>query len=459
MPPPLPALPAVRIVGTRKFGSGHQYQVEWSDQSTTWEAASKARKEHPALVQAYDQQLAQHASGNGVARSVAPADSTGADAGVRSQMAMLEQLVRDQAEQMRAQAAQLAQLHASPQHSPQSSAQPSPQLSPMGGSAIPVDAAASLSLGAPTVTVTALAQQQQSRFAKKEPRAQDLKEYDGAAGGKLDEWLQDLDKIAAFFHLNDIETVEFGALRLSSAAYQWWRNTDKQTIRGAAEFGAALRARFQPVTTKRAAREQLRQLRQGARGINDYIADFQRLHALLPDMSAEDALFAFEMGVHPSLALEIRKQASSSLQDAIALAARIGGLTAASSSSSIAPAQGRAAARQMEMGDDDEPSLDERIQRAVLNAMQSSTGSGSAGFGLGAKTQTQRGHASERGGGGQRGRGRGVRFGGAQRSVPVVPGVSEEVVRRRLDAQQCVRCGEEGHRSPACPNAISASGK
>lgn len=62
-------------------------------------------------------------------------------------------------------------------------------------------------------------------------------------------------------------------------------------------MASALRSRFQPVTAARVARQQLDGLRQGSRGINDYIADFQRLHALLPNMAEEDALYAFERGV------------------------------------------------------------------------------------------------------------------------------------------------------------------
>jgi hypothetical protein len=42
--------------------------------------------------------------------------------------------------------------------------------------------------------------------------------------------------------------------------------------------------------------------------------------------------------------------------------------------------------------------------------------------------------------------------------LPSVPGVSEETVRERFHAKQCLRCGREGHTSHACPNAISASG-
>jgi len=349
---------------------------------------------------------------------------------MRAQMEAMQRLLREQAQQ-------LQQLRASPAHSPQ----PSPHLSPQ-------QAQRSIAAAA------AAAPEQQSRFARKEPRAQDLREYDGAAGAKLDEWLDELGAAVDLFYLNEREAVDFGTSRLRGAARQWWNGlgASRTSIDGASALARALRARFQPITTERVAREQMRALRQNSRHVNDYIADFQRLRALLPDMGEADALFAFESGLSPAIALELRKQGVSSLQEAIAMAARVGGLLQAPA----APHGRTAAVNQMDIDDGGGASLDERIQRAVLNAMHARGNSG-----MGAKTQTHRGYTQERqqSGGGARGGsqgGRGGRFG--QRGPPVVPGVPEAVVRQRLDAQQCVRCGGDGHRSPACPNAISASG-
>ena len=154
------------------------------------------------------------------------------------------------------------------------------------------------------------------------------------------------------------------------------------------------------------------------------------------------------------LAVELRKQGVATLQEAIALAARVGGLLQHSG----APQSRAAAANQMDIDDGD--SSAGRLNRieATLNAMAARDASG-----MGAKAQTQRGYTQDRernasgfGRGGARGGGRGGRF--APRGPPVVPGVPEQVVRRRWDAQQCLRCGEGGHNSHACPNAISASG-
>jgi hypothetical protein len=224
-----------------------------------------------------------------------------------------------------------------------------------------------------------------------------------------------------------------------------------------------LRTRFQPVTAARVARQQLDGLRQGNRGINDYIAEFQRLHALLPGMAQEDALYAFERGVGPTIALELRKVAPTRLTDAIALAARIGGLAAAASASAAPPSRG-ASANQMEVGGGEGASLDERIERAVLNAIQAQQGVAPPS-GLGAKTQTQRGYAQERGArgnfgsrvGGRRGPAERISSGGEIPRLPKVPGVSPAVVEQRRTAGQCYRCGSSEHTRFECTNASSAS--
>ena len=473
---------AERVVNIRKAPSGHgqQYEIKWQGQTeTTWEAASRVRRQVPALVAAFEQMQLQRQDliqdpNDGMDENEEGAEGDAADSpadgdSMRAQMAALEQMVRAQAEQMRAQEQQLAQLRSSPQHSPQQSARETPQLSPAVGSGSLAVAAAALSLGASAAAhpPQQLLQQQQSRFAKKEPRAQDLKEYDGASGAKLEEWLQELAKVVRLFSLNGREAVEFGMARLTGAALQWslaLNASQQAALVDSGALAAALRARFQPLAVAVLAREQLDRLTQGTRSVNDYIADFQRIRAQLPDMGEADALHAFGRGLRADLLQKLREHDVATVQTAIELAARIGGLrtaaTTGTSSSATNPHSRIAAAHQMEMGGDGEESLDERITRAVLNAMQTQPSSGSSvssGSGLGARTQTQR---NERGGS-QRGRGRGGRFGGQQRSFgpPVVPGVPEEVVRRRLDAQQCVRCGEEGHRSPACPNSISALGK
>jgi len=48
---------AERVVAIRKVGHGHQYEIKWHGVAeTTWEAASRVRKQIPLLVQAFEQE-------------------------------------------------------------------------------------------------------------------------------------------------------------------------------------------------------------------------------------------------------------------------------------------------------------------------------------------------------------------------------------------------------------------
>ena len=378
----------------------------------------------------------------------ASASGDGADdsSAMREQMAVLEQLVR-------AQAQQLQQLRALPAHS----AQPSPQVSLQPS---PLQPPRRLEVGAATAAPAAEAGEAlQSRFARKEPRAQDLREYDGAAGAKLDEWLQELALATFLYKLNALEASSFGVSRLRGAALQWWlalSGTEQEALAEPNALGAALRSRFQPVTAARVARAQLDALRQGARHVNDYIADFQRLHTQIGAASLGDAnaLHAFERGLRADIAEKLRVAGVDTLPAAIAMAARVGNLT---STAAAAPLS-RAAANQMDVDDGDGAPLGERIDQlqATLNAMRMQQARGGSATGLGAKTLTQRGYASERGGSGARGGARSGR-GGRGGFRGTVPGVSADVAQQRWDAGQCLRCGSADHKSLACPNAIFAS--
>src|SRR5690606_25479283 len=131
----------------------------------------------------------------------------------------------------------------------------------------------------------------------------------------------------------------------------------------------------QPVTTTRIAREQLRALQQGNRHVNEYIADFQRLHARLPTMSEDDVRAQFVRGLRQELAAKMEDEDWEDMPIATLYtkAARRG---ARSATATHAP-QGRpAAVNQMDIDDGNGASLDDIVQRAVLNAMSTHGGNG-----------------------------------------------------------------------------------
>ena len=252
--------------------------------------------------------------------------------------------------------------------------------------------------------------------------------------------------------------MEFAVARLRDAADLWWSKLDSNTlatISSVEALATAMRGRFQPVTTARKAREQLYSLQQGSRHIDDYIAEFNKLHAQVSDMAEPDARAQFMRGMQRELAnkLEELDWENMPLQTLIARAARVGARTTAAGRMP----QGKPSLHQMDVDDGVcSASLDERIQQAVLNAMHARDSGG-----MGAKTQTHRGYTQERGRGGGRGGfqgGRGGRFGNRPpMGTPTIPGVPAAVVEQRRAAGQCYRCGSHEHQGRQCPNATSAT--
>jgi len=416
-----------RVLGARKLGGGQQLEIQWHGrQATTWEAASRMRRQYPLLVQAFEQQSAEGETDETMQEEETDVEQSGGapgpaqdSAAMQKRLDEMSRLIEQQAQRAEEQQALIAQLRGSPAHSPQPSVNPSPQPSPQQQARNLAAAAA-----------TAAAAQSVSRFARKEPRATDLREYDGASGDKLDAWLDELGAAVELYELGEREAVLFAASRLREAARQWWNAlgaSGKAAVKTTDALAQAMRARFQPITAAHTARVQLDKLAQGPRSVNEYIADFQRLRTRLPNMAEDDALHAFKRGLRSDIAQDLRKQRVATLADAISLAAHVG---------SDGGAQGsKASLHQMDVDDGDgSASRLDRIE-AALNAMHARDTSG-----MGAKTQTHHGYTQQRDGqrggrgGFHGGRGRGGR-GFGQRGPPEVPGVSEQVVRQRMDAQ------------------------
>src|SRR4051794_40417253 len=68
-------------------------------------------------------------------------------------------------------------------------------------------------------------------------------------------------------------------------------------------------------------------LAQGNRGVDAFIADFQRLSAQLPSMAEDDRVFQFARGVRRDIADKLRLDGVATISQAITVAARIGNLT------------------------------------------------------------------------------------------------------------------------------------
>jgi len=297
------------------------------------------------------------------------------------------------------------------------------------------------------------------------PKLSEIPEYAGAHGQKLDEWLEKLAVLAEFHEMPGPYAVKYGSARLTGAARLWWTSLTvgtRSAITDGATLAAALRARFQPVSAERTARAEFRDLQQGQRGVDAFIADFQRLSALLPSTSEEDKLYQFEQGLRRDLAEKLRVHGITKLDEAIAMAARVGNLM--ESVSGRPPVVGNTHPARLQQMEDGNAS-DDRLTRmeATLHAMAAAANFGPEGptggyKGLGAKMQTNLGYQQQRrGGGGGRGGGPSSTPGRTPRPAPSIPGVPQEVAQRRWDEKLCLRCGSSDHMSMTCPNPIKSS--
>lgn len=316
-----------------------------------------------------------------------------------------------------------------------------------------------------------VAQQSQSqpqppanRFAKAQPPKGCIQLYNGERGDKLDEWISRLNTIITTYSLTDQEAISFGVLNLGETALSWFNDLtpdQRDVIYDGESFTAALRGRFESVTTEDTARERLDRLQQGNRSVDDYISEFQRLRARVPTMHESDAVHVFRRGLIKELAFEVRKQNVKTVAHAIDLVARIGGLTANAPSTPNPHGRPMAAPSSASIHQMDTSNgyaandMQQMINSAVLNAMRMQQPDSDIGLSTNVLSGNGNGGRFQRGG-----RNGGNRFGNRPaRQLPAIPGVSPAVVQQRWDAKQCLRCGSVDHRAISCPNAIAAYGQ
>jgi hypothetical protein len=288
--------------------------------------------------------------------------------------------------------------------------------------------------------------------------------YAGSAHA-LDNWLREMLQQFEWYGYNgDAERVAMAAAQLRGAALDWWStlaSAEKQTLTASfAQFEAALRTRFQPVNSAQTARLALDSLTQGAKQpVHDYTTMFRRLLTAVPTMSEEDRVHRYVQGLRPSVRSLLLLQGATTLDDAIAKAARIGSLgqyaSAASASgqghsglSSSSPMDlsamqdlfaltGVAPAGSVDPLVQDDSSADAAdssspVTRAELRQMHQQL--------LNAMQHQRKGNGN-----------RHADRAGRPRGPPRVAGLSEQQVRERLDAGACFACGMPGHRKADCP--------
>ena len=231
--------------------------------------------------------------------------------------------------------------------------------------------------------------------------------------------------------------VRTAAAHLRGPALDWWASTNANgggpTTIG--EVETELRRRFQPITSEEIARNRLHDLEQGRSSVNEYVAHFRRLVVSIPTMDAASQMHQFVRGLKHSVQTVLRQQSPATLDDAIALAVRVGFASqpaAHGGSSGAASAAMDISALDAGGADDDQLSMTRADLNAILAAVQNNSyGNGSGSNGRGAQGAS----------GGYRG----------PRGPPVIKGMTEKQVQEYMKAGKCFGCGKTDHRSRHCP--------
>ena len=291
------------------------------------------------------------------------------------------------------------------------------------------------------------------------PRLPPPSQYDGRSAAALDGWLRELQQQFDWYGTaDDASRLRFAGALLKGVALDWWASLADAAAALAADstrpttyesFVARIRGRFQPVNSAQTARLQLDDLRQGTKqSVHEYISAFRSLLVRVPSMDEGDRVHRFLRGLRPSIATQLRVQGVSTLDAAIAMAARVGSIAefgAPASASGSAPAAAAAVgADDMQLdnieGLDSETSAAEGSTApvtqaqlmALINAMKHERGS-------------NRTKESKSGG----------------KDVAAAIGkrfhLTPEQEREHFDKGQCFNCHSTEHSSRACPKQKKSS--
>lgn len=259
--------------------------------------------------------------------------------------------------------------------------------------------------------------------------------YKGEGGAALDEWIAFATQMLAYYSgLTGTQAAVWLATGLESAALAWYQNQFKHQppSSGSALFDA-LRTRFQPINSEETTRYELAALKQGPKqSVDEYATRFLHLISLLPDESVASRIFQFRLGLHRAVDDKIRQAATqpTTLQDAIATAARIEGRGGAAASSSGDHCSN------MEV----DPSSAILARLAAMEQMIRVNAAGN-------RDQRQQ-YDSRR----EKGANKGSRFTPAWQRVE---GMTKELADKRYAAHECLYCGSKEHTMRDCIDRVS----
>ena len=266
-------------------------------------------------------------------------------------------------------------------------------------------------------------------------------------------WLTSLERWFAAAHIDAIEEptrLEIAASSLRDAAQAWWAT---KTADGTATtlttwvlFSAEVRKQFLPLDVVRwAMRERESLVSAKNRNVLDYTAKFNEIDQLLPGEAALSRVLAYERGLPADYAIKCAERRVNTLAEATGAmttrwhakeSARHTTASLSNAETELAQAEDSSSSPPVTVSTSSAPDPigDLRAQVAQLTAMM-----------------TDRFQASGRGRGGRSG-GRSRQREGAPRARSRTPGLSDELARARIQAGECIKCGQKGHYKFECTN-------
>jgi len=277
-------------------------------------------------------------------------------------------------------------------------------------------------------------------------------------------WLTAVERYFAAAHIRaekEATRLEVAASSLRDAALSWWAaKLADGTAAGLntwALFAAAIREKFLPRDVEDWALQERDTLVANApknRNVLEYTAQFEELDQLLPDESARSTVSAYARGLPEAYAIKCVERRFSSLAEAAAAmtvlwhAKESARRTTASLSNTDTMEQPRSAASAASAAASAASSASASLQAAQPEPSYASLAAQVAQL---TAMMAERFQPSGRGRGGRTG-GRSRRREGEPRARSRTPGLSEDLVRARIKAGQCIKCGQEGHYKDDCTN-------